>query len=68
MSEKVVDFPAPKRMKAKVVLETDFQYLLDKLHRLTISHGRSQGFMIGVLFANGLHFFFEVILKHWLGN
>lgn len=65
---KVVNFPYPKRMKVKAVLETDFQYLLDKLHKMCISHGRSQGFMIGILVANVTHFVLEVIFKHWLGK
>lgn len=66
MSEKVVHFPSPKRMKAKVVLETDFQYLMDKLVKISIGHGRGQGFLIGVTLANLFHVFTEVILKHWL--
>lgn len=51
-------------MKVKPVLETDLQFMLDRLMNIARIHGRSQGFMIGVFVANVVNFVLDIAFKH----
>jgi hypothetical protein len=43
--------------------KSDFQQVIDKLIIATKSHGRSQGFMIGILVANIQHIIVQYFIK-----
>lgn len=62
---KIIPFPA-KFIPPRVVNSTgksDMQLVIDKLISATKSHGRSQGFMIGILLANIQHIIIQYFIK-----
>ena len=64
--DNVFPFPKPKRVTAKIVLETDFQFLVDNLMKMTHRAGYGKGFIVGVLLVNGVHLFTDIIFKYYL--
>jgi len=67
---KVFDFPTKqnKRQYHILVPENQFKSLIQHLVKMSVYHGRIQGFVIGIVMANVINLIIQFVFNHRIGN
>lgn len=66
MTDNVINFPnKPTTEKVHIIRVIDnIEYSLRQLYKSGVAYGRSQGFLIGSLFAGVVNLIFNFLMRH----